>query len=72
MPHPSGAEVDAPDDRGDRGDRGGGRGTSRLAGELSRRFHKLDDCFALLLDRIKALFCDQNLRRLQKTGLLEV
>lgn len=49
----------------------GDLGASRLAGQICRRFEKLDDCVALLLDCIKAFFCDQNLHRLQKAGLLE-
>lgn len=62
LPYGSGAEVNASRDLW----------ASRLAGQICRRFDKLDDCFALLLDRIKAFFCDQNLHRLQKTGLWEV
>lgn len=61
LPYDSGAEVNTSSCLGD----------SRLAGQICRHFHKLDDCFALLLDRIKAFFCDENLHRLQKAGLLE-
>lgn len=62
LPYDSGAEVNTSSCLGD----------SRLAGQICRHFHKLDDCFALLLDRIKAFFCHENLHRLQKAGLLEV
>ena len=46
LPYDSGAEVNTSSDLG----------ASRLAGQICRHFHKLDDCFALLLDRIKAFF----------------